>query len=98
MAALVAAYGNGVGILLNGGFNDFAGGPVVGKMDHLCAGILEDPPHDIDRYVVAVEERRSRDDPPRDSGACRVLLVPSFDTTLTSRRHCAKRRAFSQYT
>jgi hypothetical protein len=29
--------------------------PVVAEVDHLCALGLEDPPHDVDGGVVAVE-------------------------------------------
>jgi hypothetical protein len=39
--------------------------PVMAKMDHLGAPGLHDPPHDVDRRVVPVEQRRRCHEPHR---------------------------------
>ena len=55
--ALVGRDGDALHVLLDRGLDDLADGPVVTEVDHLGAGVLEDPPHDVDRGVVPVEER-----------------------------------------
>ncbi len=42
--------------------DDLLDRPVVPEMDHLAARRLQDAPHDVDRRVVAVEQRRRRDE------------------------------------
>ncbi len=63
VTALVRRDGDGLGVLLDGGVDDLVRGAVVAEVDHLGAGRLQHPPEDVDRRVVAVEQRRGRDEP-----------------------------------
>ena len=69
VTTLVRAHGDRVGILLDRGAHDLRDAPVVAEMDHLGAAGLDQPPHHVDRRVVAVEERRRRDDAERCHGS-----------------------------
>ena len=51
-----------VRVLLHRGVDDLVHAAVVPEVDHLGALRLEDAAHDVDRGVVAVEERGRRDD------------------------------------
>jgi hypothetical protein len=46
-----------VRILLDRAIDDLVHRAVVPQVDDLAAGRLQDPPHDVDRRVVAVEQR-----------------------------------------
>ena len=58
VAALVGADGDALRVLLKRRGDHLFDRAVVAEVDHLAAGGLQDPPHDVDRRVVAVEERR----------------------------------------
>ncbi len=62
MAALVGGNGDGLGVLLDCGVDDFLDRTVVAEVDDLGALGLEDPAHDVDRRVVTVEERGGGDE------------------------------------
>ncbi len=62
VAALVGRDRDGLGVLLDGGVDDFLDRTVVAEVDDLGALRLEDPAHDVDRRVVAVEERGGGDE------------------------------------
>ncbi|GAA3314846.1 hypothetical protein GCM10020219_029900 [Nonomuraea dietziae] len=55
--ALVRADRHALHVLLDGGGDDLLDGPVVAEMDHLRPLYLQDSPHDVDRGVMAVEQR-----------------------------------------
>ncbi|MNS70339.1 hypothetical protein D3C72_1036810 [compost metagenome] len=55
--ALIAGDGDALGILLQRGGHHLVHGAVVAQVDHLAAVGLEDAPHDVDRGVMAVEQR-----------------------------------------
>jgi len=57
VAALVAADRDALHVLLQRGGHDFVDRAVVTEVDDLGAHALQDAPHDIDRGVVAVEQR-----------------------------------------
>ncbi len=57
VAALVRGDGDPLHVFLDRAADDFADRPVVAEVDHLGARGLQQAPHDIDRGVVAVEER-----------------------------------------
>ncbi len=57
---LVAGQGDALDILLDGAVDDLAHRAVVTKVDDLGARGLKQPPHDVDRGVVAVEQRGRR--------------------------------------
>ncbi len=54
--ALVRRHGDAVGVLLERGVDDLLHRPVVPEVHDLAALALEDPPHDVDRGVVPVEQ------------------------------------------
>ena len=56
VAALVGRDGDALGVLLERGVHDLLDRAVVPEVDHLAALAHEDPPHDVDRGVVAVEQ------------------------------------------
>jgi hypothetical protein len=60
--ALVARHGDGVRVLLDRGVHHILHAAVVPQVDHLGAGALDDPPHDVDGGIVAIEERGGGDD------------------------------------
>ena len=74
VAALVGGDGHGVGVFLDGAANDLVDGPVVAEVDDLGPGGLDDAAHDVDGCVVAIEQRRRRDDPERVLGFVDVNL------------------------
>ena len=65
VAALVGGDGDALDVLLDRGVDDLADAAVVAEVDHLGALALHDPPHDVDRRVVAVEQARGGDDADR---------------------------------
>ncbi len=58
VAALVGGDRDALGVLLDGGVDDFLDRAVVAEVDDLCAVRLQDAAHDVDGRVVAVEQRR----------------------------------------
>ena len=58
VAALVRRHRDGARVLLDRGRRDLLDRAVVAEVDHLGALRLEQPAHDVDRGVVAVEQRR----------------------------------------
>ena len=62
---LGGADGNPVGIFLDGRADDVVNAAVVPEMDHLGALRLDEPAHDIDRRIVAIEQRRRGDETQR---------------------------------
>ena len=72
--ALVGRDGDGVGGFLDGRLDELVDAAVVAEVDHLGALRLQQPAHDVDRGVVAVEEGRGRDDANRCLGAPRARL------------------------
>jgi hypothetical protein len=56
VSTLVRGDGDSVNILLNGAFNDLGHRPVMAQMDDLRTLALQDPAHDIDRRIVAIEQ------------------------------------------
>jgi hypothetical protein len=60
--ALVRRDRDAVRILLQRAIDDLLHRAVVPEMDDLAARRLQDPPHDVDRRVVAVEQARRRDE------------------------------------
>jgi hypothetical protein len=61
--ALVRRHRHGGGVLLDDGLDDLVDGAVVAEVDDLGALGLEDPPHDVDRRVVTVEQAGGGDHP-----------------------------------
>ncbi len=61
--ALIGGDRYGMGPFLHGGLDDVEATPVVAEVDHLGSVRLEDPPEDVDRGVVPVEEGRRRHEP-----------------------------------
>ena len=62
VAALVRRDGDALGVLLDGRSDDVVHAPVVPEVDHLDALRLQDPPHDVDGCVVAIEQARGGDE------------------------------------
>ena len=58
VAALVGGDRDALGVLLDGGVDDLLDRAVVAEVDDLGAVRLQDAAHDVDRRVVAVEQRR----------------------------------------
>ncbi len=65
MAALVGRQRDRVGVLLQGGAHHVFDRSVVAEVDHLGTLRLDQPPHDVDRGVVAIEQARCRHEPQR---------------------------------
>ena len=63
--ALVRADGDAVRVLLDRGRDHLVDRAVVPEVDHLGALPLQDPPHDVDRRVVPVEQARRGDEADR---------------------------------
>jgi hypothetical protein len=62
VAALVAADGDALHVLLQRGGDHFVDRAVVAEVDHLGAHALQDAPHDVDGRVVAVEQAGGGDE------------------------------------
>ena len=60
VAALVRADGDALHVFLQRRRDDLVDRAVVAEVDHLGAHALQDAPHDVDRRVVAVEQRSPR--------------------------------------
>jgi hypothetical protein len=45
-----------MGIFLDGAIYDFLNGAIVAKVNDLHAGGLKDPAHDVDGYIMSVEQ------------------------------------------
>jgi hypothetical protein len=43
-------------VLLDCRFGDLGSAAIMAEMDDFCAGRLKNPPHDVDRCVMAVEQ------------------------------------------
>jgi len=65
VAALVGADRHGLGVLVKDRVHHLADRPVVPEVHDLRALGLQDPPHDVDRGVVPVEQRGRGDEPHR---------------------------------
>jgi len=63
MAALIGRDGDALYIFFDGAFDDFGCGAVVTEVDDLGALRLQQPPHDIDRGIMAVEKRSGGNQP-----------------------------------
>ena len=75
MAALVGADRDGVGVLLDRGRHHVVDRAVMAEMDDLGARRLEDAAHDVDRGVVAVEQRGRRDEAQAVLGLVAFLMA-----------------------
>jgi hypothetical protein len=62
VAALVAGDGDALHVFLQRGGRRPRDRAVVAEVDHFAAMRLKDAPHDVDRRVVAVEQRRRGDE------------------------------------
>ena len=58
VTALVGGNGDALHIFLQSGIDNLLHRAVMAKVNHLGAGRLHDPPHDIDRGIMAVKQRR----------------------------------------
>jgi hypothetical protein len=65
VSALVGAQGDAVGVLHQRRAHHVLDRAVVPEVDHLDALALDQPPHDVDRRVVAVEQARGGDEAQR---------------------------------
>ena len=65
VAALVGGERDGVGVLLQRGAHHVLDRAVVAQVDDLGALRLDQPAHDVDRGVVAVEQARGGDETQR---------------------------------
>ncbi len=63
VAALVGRDGDAVRVFLQRASDNLFDRSVVTEMDHLAAGRLQDPAHDVDRRVVAVKKAGRGDEP-----------------------------------
>src|SRR5258708_11186596 len=61
--ALVGGDGDPLHIFLDGAFHYFRLRPVMSQVNDLSPLRLQEPPHDIDRGIMTIEERRSRNEP-----------------------------------
>ena len=79
VAALVGADRDRVDVLLDRGPDHVADAAVVAEVDDLGAAVLDQPPHHVDRGVVAVEQRGGGDEAQRQlvrsGGAAALGLV-----------------------
>src|SRR6476620_8065774 len=73
MPALVGRDRHAVYVLLDRRVHDLPHRPVVSEVDHLGALGLEDPPHDVDRGVVPVEQGRSGDQSDGTRGTMQII-------------------------
>ncbi len=92
--ALVGAHRDRRDVLLDRRQRDLVDRPVVAEMDHLGALRLQDPAHDVDRRVVAVEQRRRGQHPHRIARYVQLWLVHLSPTTrnLLGRPSISRRR------
>ena len=60
MPALVRADGDALRVFLQGGRDHFIDAAVVTEVDHFGAHALQNAPHDVDRRIMAVEQRSRR--------------------------------------
>ena len=65
VATLVGRQRDGVGVFLQRGAHHVLDRAVVTEMDHLRALRLDDPSHDVDRSVVAIEQTGGGDEAQR---------------------------------
>ncbi len=75
VTALVGGQRYRVCVFLNGAIDDVFGGPVVTEMNHLRASGLNQPAHDVDGRVVAVEQGGGGDDAHRTGARREVGLA-----------------------
>jgi hypothetical protein len=68
VSALVAADGNGVGVLRDGRAHDVGDAAVVAEMHDLRPARLEQPADHVDGGIVPIEQGRCTDEPQRPSG------------------------------
>jgi hypothetical protein len=59
MTTLIGRNRYSLSIFLDGTVYNLLHGAVVTQMDHLTAGRLYDPSHDVDRCIVSIEKGRS---------------------------------------
>src|SRR3546814_396322 len=90
VAALVAGQGDGVGVFLQGGADDVLYRAVVAEVDDFGALRLDQPPHDVDGGVVAVEQAGGGDEAQR-GGVGLGGRVCAFDGAGGWRAHGALR-------
>ena len=62
VAALVGGDGDALYVFLDGAFHDLRHRPVMSQVDDLGTLGLQQPPHDVDRGIVSVEQRRGSDE------------------------------------
>jgi len=72
MPALIGANSNGIGVFLNGRLDNLLHRSIVREVYDLGAACLQNPAHNIDRRVVAVEKARCGDKAERVVG-CRGI-------------------------
>ena len=58
MAALIRRHRNALHIFLQRAVHHFLDRPVVTQVDHFAAHALQDASHDVDRGIMAIEQRR----------------------------------------
>ena len=61
VTALVARHGDAVGVLVQRGGGDFIDGAVMAEVNHFDTARLKNAPHDVDRRIVAIEQRSRSD-------------------------------------
>jgi hypothetical protein len=61
-AALIGRDRDALHVLLQGGVDDLLHRAVVAQVDDLATLAPGDPPHDVDRRIVSVEQARGRDE------------------------------------
>ncbi len=55
VAALITRHGNALGILLDGGIDQFLNRAVVSQVNYLDSAVLQDSAHNVGRCVMAVK-------------------------------------------
>ena len=85
VAALVGTAGDAVGIFLHRGAHDVGDAAVVAEMHDLGAVRLQQPADDVDRGVVAVEQRGGADEAQRRGVACGAGSLLGFACTADGR-------------
>src|ERR1700720_148048 len=61
--SLVGGDGDPLDIFLDGAFHDFRHRPVMAQMDDLSPLRLKETTHNIDRSIMTIEDRSSRNEP-----------------------------------